>query len=150
MLFGPGKIVDVDRCTEEGFARGHVIVEDSGTSEGGGGRSGERFRVVFQNENLVAYREEDMTGGAVTTLCCVPDLIVFIETSSGLPLQTEDLRYGLRVVVLGLPCHPLLRTPQALAVVGPQAFGYPDVRYEPLPLNSHGAPCLWPLGPPRP
>jgi hypothetical protein len=34
----------------------------------------------------------------------------------GLPLQTEDLRYGLRATVLCLPCHPLLRTPQALKV----------------------------------
>ena len=41
--------------------------------------------------------------------------------AGGAPLQTEDLRYGLRVSVLGIPAHPLLRTPEALAVVGPGA-----------------------------
>jgi DUF917 family protein len=34
--------------------------------------------------------------------------------------------------VLALPCHELLRTPEALAVIGPQAFGYQDVKYVPL------------------
>jgi len=55
-----------------------------------------------------------------------------------MPLQTEDLRYGLRVAVLGLPCAPLLRTEQALAVVGPQAFGYHDVTYHSLPPKMEG------------
>ena len=47
------------------------------------------------------------------------------------PVGTELLRYGYRVAVLALPAHPLLRTPEALAVVGPRAFGY-DVDYVPL------------------
>lgn len=42
------------------------------------------------------------------------------------------MRYGLRVAVVGLPAHPLLATPQALAVVGPAAFGHADVAYAPL------------------
>jgi hypothetical protein len=37
---------------------------------------------------------------------------------------TEELRYGLRLALLHLPAHPLLRSPEALAVVGPHAFGY--------------------------
>jgi hypothetical protein len=36
------------------------------------------------------------------------------------------------VAVVGLPAHPLLRTPQALRVVGPAAFGYTDISYTPL------------------
>jgi DUF917 family protein len=32
---------------------------------------------------------------------------------------------------LGLPCSPLLRSPEALGVVGPRAFGY-DLEYQPL------------------
>jgi DUF917 family protein len=32
-----------------------------------------------------------------------------------------------------LPCHPLLRTPEALAVVGPEAFGLGGVVFRPLP-----------------
>ena len=61
----------------------------------------------------------------------VPDLICMVDLESGQPITTEVLRYGLRVAVLGLPCHPLLSTPEALAVIGPQAFGY-DLEYRPL------------------
>ena len=50
----------------------------------------------------------------------------------GQAFQTEDLRYGLRVSIVGLPAHPLLRTPEALAVVGPAAFGFEGVEYMPL------------------
>lgn len=46
-------------------------------------------------------------------------------------MQTEEVRYGMRVTLLLLPAPPLLRTPQALAVVGPAAFGYDDVVYQP-------------------
>jgi DUF917 family protein len=34
--------------------------------------------------------------------------------------------------VLALPCHALLRTPEALKVVGPQAFGLDGVDFQPL------------------
>ena len=63
---------------------------------------------------------------------CVPDLIILLDLESGEPITTEVLRYGMRVAVMGFACHPLMRTEKALHVVGPQAFGYPDVEYQPL------------------
>jgi DUF917 family protein len=69
-------------------------------------------------------------------------LVRCAATTGGHPLQTEDLRYGLRVSILGLPAHPLLRTPEALAVVGPAAFGYDDVKYQPLAEDSQAVPVL--------
>ncbi len=54
-------------------------------------------------------------------------------------MTTEVLRYGLRVTVLGIPAPPLLKTPEALAVIGPRAFGY-DVAYAPLP-GEYGIGC---------
>ncbi len=42
------------------------------------------------------------------------------------------LRYGYRVSVIGIPCSPMLRTPEALAVVGPKSFGYDDVEFVPM------------------
>ena len=33
---------------------------------------------------------------------------------------------------MAFPCHLLLRTEAALKVVGPKAFGYADVNYQPL------------------
>ena len=45
-----------------------------------------------------------------------------------------QVRYGLRVAVLSMAAPSILRTPRALAVVGPQAFGYPEdeVTYVPF------------------
>ncbi len=47
-----------------------------------------------------------------------------LPAAGGEAVATEELRYGLRLAVLLLPAHPLLKTPEALRVVGPQAFGY--------------------------
>jgi len=64
-------------------------------------------------------------------------LLAAIWGSSFLFMRIGTVEFGplptaaVRVAVLALPAHPLLRTPEALAVVGPRAFGY-DVDYVPL------------------
>ena len=68
-------------------------------------------------------------------LCTVPDLICILERETATPINTELLRYGWRVVVLGFPAPVQLISPEALAVVGPQAFGY-DVAYRRLGAPS--------------
>jgi DUF917 family protein len=123
-----GKLIDVQRQTRGGFARGHLVAEGLGDDRG------EWLHVAFQNENLVAWRGGRDAPGDV--LASVPDLICIIESDSGEPITTEQLRYGLRVTVLAVPCSDKLRTPQALEVVGPAAFGYPDVTYTPLPKRA--------------
>ncbi len=128
------QIVDVARATLGGFARGSLLVEpfDDDDDVGDDGSAGviahgaavtkEVVKIDFQNENLLATTE----GGGV--LATTPDLIVIMETESGLPVQTEDLRYGLRVSVVLLPAPDLLKTEEAIRVVGPRAFGY-DMDY---------------------
>lgn len=116
-----GKIVDVERRTVTGFARGTLTIL------GHGSWSGEEMRIDFQNENLIAWRD----GEPEVT---VPDLICILEEATGEPIGTEMLRYGLRVAVLGLPADEKLKTDRALAWVGPGAFGY-DVPYRPLTVG---------------
>jgi hypothetical protein len=106
-----GKIIDVRREISGGFVRGEIGIEGS-----------EQFRasrgdIHVQNEYLVFRRD-----GVVEVI--VPDLIVVLNADDGTALSTDMLRYGQRIAVLALPAHELLRTPQALAVVGPQAFGF--------------------------
>ena len=115
-----GKIVDVERRLAAGFARGTVRLE--GLAED----RGSQLRIDFQNENLIAYRDGEV-------VAVVPDLICLVDLETAEPVTTEVVRYGLRVAVLGIPAPASLRTPQALAVVGPAAFGYTDVTYHPLP-----------------
>lgn len=113
-----GKIMDVARWTTGGFARGHINID------GFDDFSKQEMRIEFQNENLVARVSNDV-------VAMVPDLICVVDTETGRPISTEELRYGLRVAILGLPCTPLFRTSTALQVIGPRAFGY-DLEYRPL------------------
>ena len=113
-----GKVVDLERRTTAGFARGVLTID------GLDAYTGERMVIEFQNENLVARRD-----GVIA--CVVPDLICAVATDLGEPVTTELMRYGLRVTILGFPAPELWTSPEGLAVAGPQAFGY-DVDYAPL------------------
>ncbi len=116
-----GKISDVSRRLMGGFARGLVNID------GTGDHAGETLQIDFQNEYLIART------GSGRVLAVAPDLICMVAAETADPITTEVLRYGLRVEVLAIPAPDLLKTPEALAVVGPAAFGYPEVAFEPLP-----------------
>ena len=45
----------------------------------------------------------------------------------------QAVRDGMRVVVMAIPASEMLKTPEALRVVGPAAFGYPEVEFIPMP-----------------
>jgi len=112
-----GKVTDVLRRNEEGFARGEVTLAalDGDTN----------LTIEFQNEFLIARDD----GGSV--LASVPDLICLVDKDTGLPVTTDALRYGQRLAVLGVPAPELLTTEAALDVIGPKAFGY-EIDYHPL------------------
>ncbi|WP_042543520.1 DUF917 domain-containing protein [Leucobacter komagatae] len=111
-----GKVIDVERRTTEGFARGRAII-DAGVEPGtDNARTSEPVEIAFQNENLTAYR-----GGEL--LAIVPDLICVVDHETAEPITTEGLRYGQRVRVLGISTPDLMRTPEALDTFGPSAFG---------------------------
>jgi uncharacterized protein len=118
-LLMTGKIVDLQRHLKGGFAVGHI------TLEGFGSFLGDTGRIDLQNEFLVFWYNEMVE-------VCTPDLIVVLDSDTGLPITTEMLRYGQRVAVLGLPAHPLMRSPEALKVVGPNAFGYSEITFNPM------------------
>lgn len=119
-----GKIVDVERRTVDGFARGEVTVE------GTGGSTSSRLLIQFQNENLIAIAD----GSVIAT---VPDLITILEADTGRPITTEELRYGHRVAVVGVPSDPQWRSDKGLELVGPRYFGY-DIDYRPVESLNGG------------
>lgn len=113
-----GRVVDVERRTEGGFARGTARIE------GVDADAGRTLTLRFQNEFLLA--EE---GGRLRA--STPDLICLLDLETGEPITTEAMRYGFRVAVLGLPCDPRWRGEAGLATVGPGCFGY-DHAYRPI------------------
>ena len=120
-----GKVGDVARRTETGFARGEATI--TGIDE----YDGRSLRIAFQNEFLIAQTDDAI-------LATTPDLITVLDDETGEPITTEGLRYGFRVSVLSMPCDPRWRTPEGLAVVGPGYFGY-DVPYVPIEERVHGS-----------
>ncbi|GAB3361811.1 MULTISPECIES: DUF917 domain-containing protein [Amycolatopsis] len=112
-----GKIIDLDRRTTTGFARGTVTVEDFADPS-------RTLRIEIQNELLLAIEN----GRPVVT---PPDLICMLDFETAEPITTESLAYGQRVRVLGLPCADGWKRDGMLDIVGPAAFGY-DVDYVPL------------------
>ena len=109
-----GKVIDIDRRTTEGFARGTVVLEHLQDAS-------RTMRVEIQNENLIAFEE----GEAVVT---VPDLLCLLDHESADPMTTESLAYGQRLNVLAMPCAPEWHRDGMLELVGPRAFGY-DIDY---------------------
>lgn len=106
-----GKVVDLQRRTQTGFARGEALIE-SFTDD-----TGQRMLLRFQNEHLIA----ELDGAAVAT---TPDLIIVLDSETGEPVTTEAMRFGDRVSVLVAPCDPRWHSPEGLALVGPRYFGY--------------------------
>lgn len=119
-----GKISDVNRRTVGGFARGEAVldgVEDN---------AGQVCRIQFQNEFLIAHKGDEV-------IASTPDLITILDADTGEPVTTESLRFGFRVVVLGIPCDAQWRSPEGLALVGPRYFGY-DIDYVPVEERPAG------------
>ncbi|XP_060597599.1 uncharacterized protein LOC132751461 [Ruditapes philippinarum] len=119
-----GKISDVLRETTGGFNKGKFVI--TGLDQ----YAGKTINIEFQNEFLIA---REVSEGNHKLLACVPDLITLMDADTAQPIQTEELRFGIRVAVVAMRASPTISSEQALKFVGPQAFGYgADVQYTPL------------------
>lgn len=112
------KITDVTRETRGGFNFGKAKLEGIRESRGHNGT------VEFQNENLIA----SLDGAPAAT---TPDLICLVDCDTFVPVTTENLKYGKRVIMLVLPCADVWRTQAGIDLAGPRWFGY-DMDYIPL------------------
>jgi DUF917 family protein len=115
-----GKVLDVERRTTSGFARGSVVVEGLGVD------AGRLIRLELQNENLVALERGHV-------LASVPDLITVLDSETAGAIATERIAYGQRVTVIAFGCDPVWRTEEGIEVAGPRAFGY---EFDYLPVEE--------------
>lgn len=115
---GSGKISDIERKVQNGWSVGIVTITPFDGSAS--------YQIRIQNENLVVEREGEV-------LAVVPDLICVLDIDTAEAIPTERLRYGQRVDILGIRVPPIMRTPEALEVFGPKAFGL-QASYLPLGL----------------
>ncbi|WP_339056439.1 DUF917 domain-containing protein [Candidatus Regiella endosymbiont of Tuberolachnus salignus] len=113
-----GRANKIDLRVTGGFTCGLACFDGVDTDKG------KTFNVSFQNEYLLAQCDDLL-------LCSTPDLIILLDEDTGVPILAERLRYGSRVVALGVPADKKLCTPQGLEVTGPQYFNY-DVNFTPV------------------
>lgn len=119
-----GKVVDVERSIVGGFTQGRVVLAPFD--------GGELLTIDFRNENVVARRD-----GRVVAI--VPDLITVLDLESCTAITTEALRFGQRVRVVGISTPAIMRSPQALRVWGPHAFGVEEPWVPLEQLTADGA-----------
>jgi DUF917 family protein len=116
-----GKIVDLGRETTRGWVFGRCAIQSlDGSSQA---------VIGFQNENIAVHVD-----GVLRAI--VPDLVCIVDSETADPIPTEALRYGQRVDVIGCSASPRLRSPAALAAMGPAAFGQTEDYVEIERLNA--------------
>ncbi|NRQ39343.1 DUF917 domain-containing protein [Nonomuraea sp. NN258] len=91
-------------------AAGSILIEGLGPDQG-------RLVRVEAGSEYLAVIEDGVP------LAAVPDVIALLDTRSGEVVQTDQVKYGLRVRVLRVPCDPVWHTPEGLRLAGPSAFG---------------------------
>ncbi|MFW5952933.1 MAG: DUF917 domain-containing protein [Candidatus Natronoplasma sp.] len=92
-----GKVEDKTTETRKGFDYGEVTVK----------KDEETFKVSFKNENILAYKNDEL-------LAMVPDRICWI-TTDGKPLTNTDIEEGMDVSCIGIKAHDKWTTKRAIA-----------------------------------
>ena len=140
-LLYSGKIVSITRDVSRGYTIGRCYIaptpddELDCASSTSTTRETRNLMIPFQNEYLYAAYVGPSSSGLndgrekEDIICTVPDLISILG-QDGEALGSPQLRYGLKVKVIGLPAHPLWTgTEQGLKVGGPEFFGF-DMKWE--------------------
>lgn len=147
-----GKIIGVERVTRAGHAYGEVVIESTAS---GDDEVKEKMIIPFKNENIYAKKvtadgKEEVRIIAQTSYCTtssiqlthpypsqivaiVPDLVCVIDAQNGEAIGTQEYRYGLPVVVLGITASDKwTSTPRGIEIGGPKGFGFDHLHYKPL------------------
>ena len=113
-----GEVVRFDLKTIAGFTVGETEIRGVGEYEG------QRYKIWFKNENLIAWRDGEVDVTA-------PDLICMFDDERNYPCVHPDVRQGAQVSVIGFIAPEEWRTPKGLALLGPHHFGF-DIPYIPI------------------
>lgn len=123
-ILAEGKITRVERALKTGHTYGVVEIDGLLTD----GRKA-TVRIPFKNEN--AFVEATVTDTCEPAiLASVPDLIVVLDSETGMGLGTPEYKYGLKVTILAIAASPRWTdTPRGLALGGPSSMGFDEIRY---------------------
>jgi len=103
-----------------GFCYGETHLLGTGPFEGS------RYRIWFKNENMVAWRNDEVDVTA-------PDLICVLERDTGRPVNNPWVKEGMRVAVLAFPAPKEWLTPRGREILTPRFFGFD---FDPRPIGK--------------
>ncbi|CAH0053900.1 unnamed protein product [Clonostachys solani] len=133
-VLAKGKIIGVERIVKMGHTYGEAIIELAASQDDNGVVSTsakERVIIPFKNENIYAKKID--ANGKEEFLAVVPDLVCVIDAQNGEALGTQEYRYGLPVVVIGITASDKwTSTARGIEIGGPKGFGFNDLEYKPL------------------
>ncbi len=112
-----GTVTDVATSVIGGYDIGYATLRSDKKDE-------EDIKVDIKNEYLTVWAGDSLR-------VCVPDLITFLDSETGQPINSERLGFGQRVTIVGIGCPSHFRTSKALDVVGPRCFGF-DFDFTPI------------------
>ncbi len=97
--------------------------------QGDGACRGRTAKLVIKNETMLL----EVDG---KTRAIFPDLVLLLEPETGRGLMSVELRSCMKIVLVGVPCHPRLReavrSEAGAAAFSPERYGCPDLRYRPI------------------
>jgi DUF917 family protein len=122
-----GKVTDVTRdVSKGGYTVGRCLIaplSDDEVESDSAAKETRHLVIPFQNEFLYAAYTDEKGKYETEVICTVPDLISVLG-EDGEAIGSQELRYGLKVVVIGMPAHPLWTGDErGLKVGGPEYFG---------------------------
>lgn len=112
-----GTVTDVATSVIGGYDIGYATLRSDKKHE-------EDIKVDIKNEYLTVWADDRLR-------VCVPDLVTFLDSETGQPINSERLGFGQRVTIVGIGCPSHFRTSKALHVVGPRCFGF-DFDFTPI------------------
>jgi len=90
---------------------------------------GQTAKLVIKNETMLL----EVNGNQRAIF---PDLVLLLEPGTGRGIMSIQLRPGMEVALVGVPCHPRLREAIRSEVgaksFSPERYGRPDLRYRPI------------------
>ena len=115
-----GSLKERDR---EGF---YLTVAELAGSRDWAGRTAE---IIIMNEAMLLSLDGK-------NAVIFPDLICMLEPGTGRGVMSVELRAGMEIAVLGVPCHPRLREAVQDDIgrrsFAPARYGYPELDYRPM------------------
>ena len=124
-ILGGKKIFEgeVEKFSKEGkggFVWGDIFIKGSHDYKG------QKYRVWFKNENLLAWKDD------IPDITC-PDHIIIVDAESGRGMYNwgDQFEKVKRVAVLGMSAPEIWKSQKGLEIFGPGHFGF-DLPYKPL------------------